>query len=75
MITSSRPTMDARAINTDYKSYAQTYLANGILDYYMREKKLEDALKKATELAVVLGAGFISTWKPWQAKCLRLVSA
>lgn len=59
MITSSRPTMDARAINTDYKSYAQTYLANGILDYYMREKHLEDALKKATELAVVLGSGYV----------------
>lgn len=59
MITSSRPTMDARAINTDYKSYAQTYLANGILDYYMREKKLEDALKKATELCIVLGAAYV----------------
>jgi len=59
MITSSRPTMEARAINTDYKSYAQTYLANQILDYYMREKNLEDALKRATELAVVLGAGYV----------------
>jgi len=59
MITSARPAMEARAINTDYKSYAQTYLANQILDYYMREKKLEDSLKKATELAIVLGQGFI----------------
>lgn len=59
MITSSRPTMEARAINSDYKSMAQTYLANGILDYYMREKKLEKALKTAAEMAIVLGAGFI----------------
>lgn len=59
MITTNRPTMEARAINTDYKSLAQTYLANGILDYYMREKKLEDCLKKAAEMAIVLGAGFI----------------
>ena len=59
MITSNRPIMDARAINTDYKSLAQTYLANGILDYYMREKHLEDALKKAVEMSIVLGAGFI----------------
>lgn len=59
MLTSNRPTMEARAINTDYKSLAQTYLANGILDYYMREKKLEDALKSAAEMAIVLGAGFI----------------
>lgn len=59
MITSNRPVMETRSVNTDYKSYAQTILANGILDYYMREKKLEDAIKKATELSIVLGAGFI----------------
>jgi hypothetical protein len=59
MITSNRPLMEARAVNTDYKSLAQTYLANGILDYYMREKRLEDGLKKACELSVVLGAGFL----------------
>jgi Hom_end-associated Hint/Homing endonuclease len=59
MITSNRPTMDARAINTDYKSLAQTYLARGILDYYMRERGLEDCLKIACEMAVVLGSGFI----------------
>ena len=59
MVTSNRPTMEARAVNTDYKSLAQTYLANGILDYYMREKHLEDALKQAVEMAIVLGAGFI----------------
>ncbi len=59
MVTSNRPVLEARAVNTDYKSQAQTYLANGILDYYMRERKLEDALKEATELAIVLGAGFV----------------
>jgi hypothetical protein len=59
MITSNRPVMDARAINSDYKSIAQTYLANGILDYYMREKHLEKSLITATEMAIVLGAGFI----------------
>lgn len=59
MITSNRPSMEARAINTDYKSLAQTYLANGILDYYMREKKLEEAIRSATEMAIVLGAGFV----------------
>ena len=59
MITSNRPTMEARAINSDYKSLSQTYLANGILDYYMREKKLEECIKKVTEMAVVLGAGYI----------------
>lgn len=59
MITANRPTMEARAVNTDYKSLSQTYIANGILDYYMREKKLEDVIRKATEMAIVLGTGFV----------------
>lgn len=59
MTTSSRPAMDARATNTDYKSLIQTYLANGILDYYMREKRLEDYIKRAIEYAIVFGAGYI----------------
>lgn len=59
IITSNRPTMQARAINTDYKSLSQTYLANGVLDYYMREKGLERALKSACEMAIVLGSGYM----------------
>ena len=59
IVTGSRPTLDARAINTDYKSLAQTYLANGILDYYMREKGMEEAVMKAAELAVVTGTGYV----------------
>lgn len=59
MITASRPKLDARAINTDYKTLAQTILANSILDYYMREKKLEDYIREATEMAIVLGSGYI----------------
>lgn len=59
MITSSRPIMEPRAVNTDYKSSAQTILAKGILEYYMREKHLEDALKRAVEMSIVLGSGFI----------------
>lgn len=59
MITANRPIMEARAVNTDYKSLAQTYVANGVLDYYMRERHLEDCLKKAAEMAIVLGTGFV----------------
>lgn len=59
MITAQRPIMEARSVNTDAKSLAQTYLANGILDYYMREKQLEEAIKTAAEMAVVLGSGYI----------------
>jgi hypothetical protein len=59
LITSSRPAMQARSTNTDYKSLVQTKLANGLLDYYLREKKLENYLERAVEYALVLGSGYI----------------
>lgn len=59
MTTSNRPTMECRATNTDAKSLKQTILANNILDYYMREKKLETFLKQAVEYAIVYGAGHV----------------
>lgn len=59
MVTASRPSMDARAVNTDYESLVQTKLANGLLDYYMREKRLEDYLSRAVEHAIVFGSGYI----------------
>lgn len=59
MIIANRPILEARAINSDYKSLSQTYLANGILDYYMREKGLEEAVNDAVEMAIVLGASFV----------------
>lgn len=59
MVTSSRPNFQPRSINTDRKSLVQTKLAQGLLDYYMREKRLERELKRATEYAIVLGSGYI----------------
>jgi hypothetical protein len=59
MVTSSRPSFQARAVNTDRKSLVQAKLANGLLEYYMREKRLERELKRATEYAIVLGSGYI----------------
>jgi hypothetical protein len=59
MTTSNRPAVNTRATNTDYKSQNQTILANGLLDYYLREKRLEEFLKNATENAIVLGEGYI----------------
>jgi hypothetical protein len=59
MVTANRPSMDARATNTDYKSLVQTKLANGLLDYYMREKRLEDYLSRAVEHAIVFGSGYV----------------
>ena len=65
MITSTRPTMQARSINTDYKSLVQTKLANGLLDYYMRDHRLETFLKTAVEYAIVFGSGYVKV--EWNA--------
>lgn len=59
MITSNRPAFQARATNRDYKSLVQAKLANQLLDYYMREKRMERYLHQAVEYAVVLGTGYI----------------
>lgn len=59
MMTSSRPAMECRAANTDYQSLIQTQLGNGLLDYYMREKRLEEYFKDACQLAIVFGSGWV----------------
>jgi hypothetical protein len=69
MITSTRPSFQCRAVNTDRKSLLQAKLGNGLLDYYMREKRLERYLKKATEYAIVLGSGYIKMgWNATQGE-------
>lgn len=59
MVTQNRPSFEARSINSDFESQATTILANGLLDYYLREKSLEEHLKRATELALFLREGWI----------------
>lgn len=59
MVTGSRPSFQCRAINTDRKSKIQAELGNGLLEYYMREKRLERNIKNAVEYAIVLGSGFV----------------
>jgi hypothetical protein len=61
MTLASRPAFDARAANTDPRSLIQAQLASGLLDYYMREKRLERYVSTAVEYAIVLGAGYIKT--------------
>lgn len=59
MVTATRPSFQARSVNTDVKSQIQTNLANGLLEYYMRDKRLEQDLKSAVEHAVIMGSGYI----------------
>lgn len=63
--TASRPKVTAVATNTDAKSQVQAILADGLLEYYLREKRLESNLITAAEQAIVLGEGFVKVeWDP-----------
>lgn len=59
MTVAQRPAYDARAINNDYESQSQTKLASGLLDYYMREQRLEKYLVDAAEQAIWSAEGYI----------------
>ena len=72
MVTSTRPSFQARAINTDLRSQIQTNLATGLLDFYMRDKRLEQDLKRACEYAIVLGTGYIKM--EWNGTAGKIVS-
>jgi hypothetical protein len=60
-----RPALEPRATNTDTESVAQTKLAHGLLEYYMREKRVERFLKQSVEHALVFAEGFIGV--EWDA--------
>lgn len=65
LITSQRPSFDARAVNSDHESMSQAILANSLLDYYMREKKLDRDFVIAVENSLIFGEAFQRVkWDP-----------
>lgn len=60
LIISDRPAWEPRAANADVKTQRQTILARGLLDYYMREKRVERDLVQAVEYGLCFGEGFVS---------------
>lgn len=60
MVTSTRPAWEVRSVNTDSESQAATMLAGGLLDYYHREKKLDQSFIEAVEKCLFLKEGWIS---------------
>lgn len=59
MTTQQRPAFEPRATNSDVKSQSQVILATGLLDYYMREKKLERYIKQAVKDSLIFAEGFV----------------
>jgi len=58
-VTNQRPALKAKPINTDYKSLAQCKIADGLLNYWLKEKDLESQFKTATLYSFMFGSGII----------------
>lgn len=65
LVTGQRPALQVRASNSDSASQVQAQLGNSVIDYYLREKKVEANLKQAVEHCVLWGESHITTlWNP-----------
>lgn len=65
MTTGSRPAFSARAVNNDQAALAQAQLAEGLIDFYLDEKSIEDKAIEVVESALIFGEGWLSiTWNP-----------
>ncbi len=63
MTVQQRASFEPRATNSDVKSQSQAILAVGLLDYYMREKKMERYLKQGVKDCLIFAEGFVvSDW-------------
>lgn len=59
MTVQQRANFEPRATNSDVKSQSQVILAAGLLDYYMREKKLERFIKQGVKDCLIFSEGFV----------------
>jgi hypothetical protein len=76
MATGQRPAFDVRCINMDAKSQEQASIARGVLEYYLIEQRLEARLKKAAEIALVMGRGYVRTlWDQAAGKMVDHIDA
>ena len=60
-----RPAWQPQSSNSDSKSQKETIIAQGVLDYMMREKRVERHMHDATRNAILFTEGFVSEqWDP-----------
>jgi hypothetical protein len=63
MTTSQRPEFRARAMNSDHRSQTQTILAEGVLDYVLRQKGLESNIKQVLEASLLFtDSHLVAAW-------------
>ncbi len=59
MTLSQRVNFEPKATNTDVKSQSQVILAAGLLEYYLREKRMERFIKQSVKDGLMLSEGFV----------------
>lgn len=59
MTCGQRPALECRAINSDAKSLVSAQLGDGIVEYFLRERKLERNYFLAIETCLVLSEGYV----------------
>lgn len=59
LVTQQRPAFECRAVNTDYKSQLQTILGKNILEYYLREQRLDGTFRQVAEYAIVYSEAYV----------------
>lgn len=59
MATSTRPALECRAVNSDASSLVSAQLGDGVLEYFMRERKLERNYFLAIETCLVLSEAYV----------------
>ena len=58
-VTGSRPALECRAVNSDAQSLVAAQLGDGIVEYFMRERKIERNYFLAVETACVMAEGYV----------------
>lgn len=58
-VTAQRPAVQCGAANSDKRSLAQTMLADGLIDYHLAERSLEQLLKRTARRGWFTSEGFI----------------
>lgn len=60
-----KPMFEARSLNDDYSSHAETLLTQGIIEYYMRQKRLDKELFRVVDYSIKYGEGWLVLGWDW----------
>jgi hypothetical protein len=72
LATANKPAYACKATNSDTKSQTQAGFGNGLLDYYLREKKLQRVFIDALERFMVFSEGWVHC--PWNAQIGEMIA-